>query len=512
MIDSLEDRKSYGQILRSTTLIGGSQIINIFLGIIRTKFLALLLGPIGVGLMGVYNSLTQLIVTVSGLGIGSSAVREVASASSSGDQGKINRTIITIRRLSLFLGVLGMSITAILSGLLSKVSFGTRNYQVDIAVLSIVIYFSIITASQTALLQGLRRIGDIAALSVLGSLFGTIFSIPIIYLWRQKGIIPFLIMISLMNLFASWWYARRISISNQTMKLREVLIEGKGLLSLGLAFMGSGLVTQGTSYLIRIILLRQLGLDGLGLYQAAFTLSSIYIGVILTAMGLDYYPRLTAVSDSNAACNLLINQQTEVGLLVAAPGIIATLSFAPFILEVFYSTKFIGAYGILRWSIIGVFLRVISWPLGYLLLAKGKAKLFFITELAANVAHLIFIWIGTKILGLNGAGVAFFGLYVFYSLMILIVSYHLTRFVLSANNVRLIVFILLIIAFSILSSLYLPKIIALTIGVFITTLIGFYCFKRLYALVGREWFSSILIKLSRRFNCIRDICKGKNEL
>lgn len=500
MKDSLEDRKSYGQILKATTLIGGSQIINIFLGIIRTKFLAILLGPVGIGLMGVYNSLTQLIVTISGLGIGSSAVREVASASSTGDQVRINRTIFTLRRFSFFLGILGMVVTVLLSGLLSKVSFGTQNHHIDIAFLSVVICFSIITASQTALLQGLRRIRDIAALSILGSIFGTVCSIPLIYWWRQKGIVPFLITVSAMNLLASWFYARKIKIVNPKMQFAEVLAESKGLLILGLAFMGSGLVSQGTSYLIRIVLLRSLGLEGVGLYQAAFTLSSIYIGVILTAMGLDYYPRLTAISDNNKACNLLINQQTQVGLLVAAPGIIATLIFAPFVLEIFYSSKFIPAYGILRWSILGVFLRVVSWPLGYLILAKGKAMLFFVTELIANVVHLILIWIGTKIFGLNGTGIAFFGLYIIYSLMVLYVGFRLTRFIWSTKNLRLIFLILIIIGFSVFSSAYTSKNIALATGFIIAGFAGFYCFKRLYGLVGKEWFSLIWARVRGHVN------------
>src|SRR5436305_15174455 len=38
---------SYGQILKSSAWIGGSQAANIALGIVRTKAMAILLGPAG---------------------------------------------------------------------------------------------------------------------------------------------------------------------------------------------------------------------------------------------------------------------------------------------------------------------------------------------------------------------------------------------------------------------------------------------------------------------------------
>jgi hypothetical protein len=51
------DKNTYGQILKSSALIGGSSIINIGIRIIRTKAMALILGPSGVGLMGLYESI-----------------------------------------------------------------------------------------------------------------------------------------------------------------------------------------------------------------------------------------------------------------------------------------------------------------------------------------------------------------------------------------------------------------------------------------------------------------------
>ena len=58
------------------------------------------------------------------------------------------------------------------------------------------------------------------------------------------------------------------------------------------------------------------------------------------------------------------------------------------VIELFYSAKFGPAVEILRWICLGMMLRVASWPLGYVLIAKGEGMLFFWTELVSNVVQL----------------------------------------------------------------------------------------------------------------------------
>lgn len=45
-----EANASYRRILKSTSVIGGASVINIGIGLLRSKVLAVLLGPAGVGL------------------------------------------------------------------------------------------------------------------------------------------------------------------------------------------------------------------------------------------------------------------------------------------------------------------------------------------------------------------------------------------------------------------------------------------------------------------------------
>lgn len=495
----IQKDNSYGQILKSTTIVGGSQVINILLRIIRTKFLAVLLGPAGIGLMGMYSAVTSTVGAMTSMGIGSSGVRQIAGASGTGDELKIARTIVTIRRASLVFGLLGMLLMIVLCMPLSQLTFGSIEYAWPIALLSVTLFLEAVSGGQVALIQGTRRIADLARLSVLGGLLGTVVSIPMIYFWGRNGIVPFLITVAAMTILPSWWYARKIPVARIVLGWMETLREAKGLLSLGLVFMATGLMTSAVMYLIRVLVVRQLGLGDVGLYQAATTLSSLYIGVILSAMGMDFYPRLTALAEDNEACNRAVNEQTEVGLLIAAPGILATLIFAPLLIKIFYSASFIAAYEVLQWQILGIFLRVVSWPMGFILLAKGKGRLFFWTELTANAVHVALVWAGMTFFGLKGTGMAFFALYVFYTLMIFVAVRHVSNFNWTATSLRLIGITSVSVAMVFLLPRFTTQNVALVCGTLLTLLSSIYSMRSLYRLVGPQWLIDFRQKLRSRF-------------
>src|SRR3954453_11711052 len=100
------EKDTYGQILRSSSIIGGAQVANFAIGLVRVKLIAMLLGPTGVGLIGLYTSTIGLVGTLSSLGVGSSAVREIALAYSHGDAEAPPRTVIILRRLCWCIGLL----------------------------------------------------------------------------------------------------------------------------------------------------------------------------------------------------------------------------------------------------------------------------------------------------------------------------------------------------------------------------------------------------------------------
>jgi enterobacterial common antigen flippase len=460
-----EENHTYGQILKSSALVGGSSAVNIVIGIIRTKAMAILLGPAGFGLFGLYGSIINLTQSIAGMGINSSGVRQIAEAVSSNSTERIALTVAVLRRTSIILGMLGAGLLVLFSKQVSALTFGTGQHAIAVCLLAVAVFLQLVSASQNALIQGMRRIADLAKVAVSGAVGGTLISILLVFFFHEKGVVPSLIGVAAMTIASSWWHSRKVQIRTPSVAPSQLRHEAFSLLKLGFAFMSSGLMLIGVGYAVRVIVLRKVGYDGTGLYQSAWTLGGLYVGFILQAMAADFYPRLTASANQNAVCNRLVNEQALVGLLLAGPGAIATLTLAPLIISLLYSAKFAASVGVLRWICLGTTLQVVTWPMGFIIAAKARAGLLVFCETAWAVVSIGLAWVCITSFGLNGAGIAFFGSYIFHIVLLYPIVNRVSGFRWSRENKHtgLLYGFLIALAFSM--SVMLPLLWTASIGV-----------------------------------------------
>jgi PST family polysaccharide transporter len=455
------------------------------------KFAAVFLGPAGVGLMSAYTTILAPLALAAGMGITSSGVRQIAEAAGENDRQRIARTTLAVRRISRLCGVFALVLTLLLAYPLSVSMFGDGSHAFDLSVLSVTLFLGALTGGLGAILQGLRRIRDMATKTALDALFGLPVALALMALWGTQAIVPILCATALLSLAITWWFVRRVEVEPIRMSWHETWIEALPMLKLGLVFMSSGLVATGVAYLIRLLIIRLLGLEASGAYSAAWTLSSYYVGFILSAMGADFYPRLTGVNKNNAEVNRMVNEQTEVGLLIALPGIFATLGLAPLVIRLFYTAEFLSGVELLQWQVLGVLLRVVSWPMGYILLAKSAKWWFFVSELAANTLLLSLTWFGIKAYGLNGAGVGLLAMYAGLCIWIYFIASHLTGFTWSRTNIRLIATAIISSSLAFAGARLLPTLWNACLGTFLAVASAWYSLRALSALTGQNPLAAI---------------------
>jgi antigen flippase len=271
---------------------------------------------------------------------------------------------------------------------------------------------------------------------MLSALAGTVLTVILVYLMGANGIVPALLAGAVAALAVIRLYARRTGIARAP-ALPSVRAHAGPLLRLGLVFMVSGLLTTGAAYGIRIIVLHEAGVDAAGLYQSAWALAALYAGFVLQAMGTDFYPRLTASGRDDLTCNRLVNEQARVSMLLAGPGVIGTITLAPIILTVFYSGAFVDAVPTLRWLCLGMMLRVVSWPIGFIMLARDAKKAFFWTEVIVTAVHVGLAALLVPLVGVTGAGMAFCGLYLCHVALVYRLVQSISGFRWSGDNLRL---------------------------------------------------------------------------
>lgn len=405
---------SYRRILKTSSITGGSSVINILVGLLRTKALALLLGPSGVGLVGLYTGLMGTATTIAIMGVGMIGTRQVAEAISKEDD-----DALAIVKRAMFWGVLMLATTGALvvwslREILAVQVLGSIEHARMVGWLALGVALSVAGASQGALIQGMRRIGDLAKLSVYGSVLNTVLGIGLLWQWGSVALWAFILIGPLFNFLLGHLYVSRLPKTKAVaISLQDITAQWKIFLRLGLPFMGAGLMSTVVQLWIRVSVSDQLGLEAVGHFQAAWSISMQYIGFVLGAMGADYYPRLTGVIHDKAAASRLVNEQTEVALLLSAPVFIAMIGLAPWVIHLLYSSAFIPAIEILRWQIVGDVLKVASWPMGFVILAAGAGKTFFWTETTTMLLMGGLIVGLLPHLGLPVTGIAFLASYVY---------------------------------------------------------------------------------------------------
>jgi PST family polysaccharide transporter len=284
------------------------------------------------------------------------------------------------------------------------------------------VVLTIATGYQTAVLTGLRRIGDLARISVLSAMFAAVAGSAAIILWREAGIVMFVLALPAATFAIGCLYVARIGLGGgqsrgqpRPLKLKAQI---SSLVRLGTAVTLSIFVALAGQLLIRTMVERDLGPVALGHFQAAWTITVTYLGFIFQAMGSDYLPRLTAAADDAEQTSRMVNDQTETALLMAAPALLMMIGLAPWVLSLLYTSEFREAAMMLRWQGLGDLLKIVSWPIAFVLLGRGAGRRYGFADVSGTVILVVGTAVALPLMGIQAPGAAYFVMNLYYLALI----------------------------------------------------------------------------------------------
>lgn len=492
-----EHRSSYRQIMKATSIFGGVQVFTIIISIARSKIIAVLLGPEGIGINSLLQTTSGFIGGLTNFGLGTSAVKNVAAANSTGDNTKVATVVSVLRRLVWVTGLFGSILMILLSQWLSQLTFGNKDFTIAFIWISVTLLLNQISTGQSVVLRGLRKINYLARSSLSGSVIGLIVSVPFYYKWGIDGIVPAIILTSIANLLRTWYFARKVKIKSVSISRKNIMVEGKDMLTMGFMLSISGVYVLAKSYGIRAYISNVGGVDEVGLYSAGFAIVNTYVGMVFTAMSTDYYPRLSAVAHDNTEARKLINQQAEIAILILAPIIALFIVFIGWIVILLYSNKFLPINEMIQWAAFGMLFKAASWSNAFLFLAKGRSKLFLANELIGGTLTLICNVLGYYWGGLTGMGIGFLIGYFIYMIQVFFVTRHYFEFSFEKQFIIIMIvqLFLAVIAFSIV--MFLPKPLSYVVAIPVIILSSIYSYNELDKRIGIKQILERVIKGKR---------------
>lgn len=402
-----EENVDYKRAAKTTLLFSGVKVVTIIVGIIRNKIAAVLLGPIGVGINSIFNTYLHFVQTGAGLGLSQSAVRDVSEAYEQKDKNRFSRIISLTNSLVVLTSLLGVLVTVIMSPFFSKWGFGNGTYTLSFILLSLCAGMQIYVENRLAILKGMRQMRSLAYSTIFGSVVGLVVSAPLYYFWREKGIVPVLLLSAFVSLLITNYYVNRIRFERIRLNYKEIKTEGTPMLKMGIALMMINFLSGIVSTIIISFIRGQGGLDIVAFYGSGQSIISSYFGIVLTAMTTDYYPRICGVYKDNVRLQNEVNAQSKLGLILTFPLALVFIAFSSFFIPILYSEKFLAVSQYTDWALIGTLISVPSNCIAMILLAKQDAKLFTSISLVINILNVFLFIGGYYLMGLIGLGIAY---------------------------------------------------------------------------------------------------------
>jgi len=410
------------RILKAMSIFGSVQVLALLCSVVRTKLVALWIGPAGVGIITLYNSTMEMLYTTGQLNLRQSAVRDISAAAA--QPAAAARIIAVLRRLMSFLGVAGMLAVIALSPLLSRWTFGDATHTGAFTFLSVMMFCMSVSAGEYAVMQGLDRLRTLARCNLYSSVSASLAAIPLFYFFREDAIVPAVALFSITNYIFARAARRGLTPGLPTaphIRLTTALREGRGMISLGFYMTVSSFVSLLASYIFAVYLRSTASEAAVGIYQAGFVIINAYFGIIFNAISMEYFPRLSTSVGRRRHAGIIVSHEMRVVLAVLMPIVVIFICADDLIVHILYSDEFDGATAYMSTAVLGVLLRASSWCLSYVMLAKGDGRIFVLTETVSAAVFLALSIAGYRYGGNAGLGCAYAGWYAVYMAIVWIV-------------------------------------------------------------------------------------------
>lgn len=403
-------RKLIGALLKT----GSSSIANLLFNIMSVKIIAVSLGPAGVGL---YNLLRQAVFTFAAVGSGGQTA--LVQGISSRDGFERDTFIRTVFWLFVCGTLITVALIEVFSPLIASMMFGDNADQYETVIrwvaMPVVLFNTYIFL--ISLLNGFRAVGRIAIIEIIGP-FITLLIVYPVCIWVGEGYaLAFVWMFSAaqsVKIFFAFNVAKKNGwlapiFLKESSKIDKV--SSSAFFRFARTTLYTSLLSMGAIFLVRAMIIRNGGLYEAGLFDVAWMLSGAYVMILLGSFGTYYMPTLTGMSSASDRL-VLIYQVIRLSTMLMIPMIVTVIVLKPLLVSMLYTIEFSPSLDMVRWMLIGDFIKITAWVLAIPVLANADMKVYFWVETFWNIGFVLLSALAIFVFEqLQGISIAFMVLY-----------------------------------------------------------------------------------------------------
>jgi len=383
-------------LIKTSVLTGISTIIKVISGFVINKVIALYVGPAGLAIVGQLQSFTSIITTFSNGAISSGIVKYTAEYQDIEEKKKIFSSSIVI---SLICSLIISIFLFTFSGYLSELILKDIQYSSVFIIFGATIFLFALNMVLISILNGQKEIKKYVLVNIAGSIFSLVFTSILIMQLNLMGALYAMVL----NQSVIFFVTLAFVIKSSWFKL-EYFKQGLDKESLSklskysLMAIVSALTVPVSHLIIREYIGENLGWDSAGYWQGIWYISTMYLMLVTTTLGVYYLPRLSEIQDNKELRKEIFSGYKIIMPIVILASLIIFL-LKEYVILIAFSKDFMPMIELFAWQLIGDVIKIASWLLAYLMLAKAMTKVFIYTEVLFSA-----LFVGLSILFVDKFG------------------------------------------------------------------------------------------------------------
>ena len=392
-------------LVKVTSLNSVATLVRMLTGLISGKVVAIQLDREGMALLGQLTSFSMILLAISGAGIRNGVTKHLAQYSESR------------KRYELFLST-GFWIVFIASSLCGLVLiigapyFAARilrdsNYAAVFYIFGATIILYALNDLLISIINGFREFRKYVIVNITGSVVGLIFTVILSYTFGIYGaLISFVTYQSIVVIVTLVLIAKSPKFEWKMFFGRFSKTAAMRLLSYSKMAIVTASVLPLSQWLVRDFIITHVGKTNAGSWEAMNKISNIYLMVITTSLSVYYLPKLATLKTNKEIKNEVM---TVYKLLV--PGLVVfsllLIAFRYYIISILFTENFQDMQQFFAPQLFGDLLKMSTWVLGYLLVAKAMTKTYIFVEVLSCAIFVGLSMLFVSLFGTIGATIGY---------------------------------------------------------------------------------------------------------
>jgi polysaccharide transporter, PST family len=401
-------------MINTSFYTGIGTMIGYISGFVVQKVIATYLGPSGLAIVSQFQNYINITTALATGGIQQGIVKYVAEVRE--DEVKKSLVISTSLSITLICVVFVSAFNIISYRWIGRLLFNEDQYSIVILLFGGTVLLFSLNNLLISIMNGIGEIKKLVLVKISTNIVSLLFTTALSILYGIKGALislatsnSIVLLVTVIFVLRSKWF--NIEVINKKIN-KEYSLK---LINYSIMALFSMILVPFVQIGIRNYIIENVSIEDAGYWDGLWKISSAYLGIITTTLGIYYLPKLSTLSCRNDIRKELIN-----GYKIITPILIVIISlvylFRDNIIILLYSRDFMSMSYLFAPQLLGDFFKIMSWLLAYLMLAKAKTFLFVTTQLLfSSITYFLSIYM-IDVYGIDGVVWAHTIKYFIYSL------------------------------------------------------------------------------------------------